>query len=112
MDGTTFERRADFSEAGAGINSLKRFAPNGQSVKLDLFVTTWLSPLYEAPANGFITLLRHLQILQPPLTYQHNRWQPAGVFVSEFKYFTDALLISTFQFKSKNLRENFTSLPN
>lgn len=102
MDGTTFEKREDFFEAGAGIKSLKRFAPNGQSVKLDVFVTTWLSPLYEARANGFITLLHHLQIRQPPLTYQHKRWeQPAGVFVLEFKDFTNALLITTFQFKVK-----------
>lgn len=31
MDGTTFERREDFSQTEAGINSL-----NGQSVKLEV----------------------------------------------------------------------------
>lgn len=60
----TFQRRDDFSKTRAGINSLKWFVLNGQSVKLEVssnyFAVTTLQ------ARGFIGSLRHLRILVSP----------------------------------------------
>lgn len=90
----TFERRDDFYQTGADINSLKWFAPNGQSGKFE--VSSNYFAVATLRAQGFIASLRHLRIWQSPLAYQRNRGLCIGIQIPPW--------YNTSQFKRRNQR--------